>query len=112
MFQKFQLFIVISFFCSIERQVCVLFLATEAAIERCLKSSQDIPGHHMDILCTFSLNLVSPETANWLKAMQNHRKLLVNEFVLNKLQSSGLNFFKVMFHRSCLHFRTPVFYKC
>ena len=90
MFQKSLLFIAFS---SLERQLSMLALPTKAATEtfsgklgplEILKSFQDIPGHHMNILCTFNLNCMSTEIANWLKFMQNPQKLLVNEFASNK----------------------------
>lgn len=71
----------------------MLALPTKAAPEQIsgklrpleiLKSFQDIPGHHMNILCTFNLNCMSTEIANWLKFMQNPQKILVNEFASNK----------------------------
>ena len=66
----------------------MLDVTTKRFIERCsgkwgdlgiLESFQDISGLK-NILCTFSLNCVSTE----ITSMQNPRKILVNEFILNK----------------------------
>ena len=81
MFQKSRLFIVIGFCCSLEKQLCMLALPTEIAIEmkgralEILKRPQVIPRHCTMILWTFNLSHVSTEIANSLKPMENNQKL-------------------------------------
>ena len=97
MFQKSRLFIVIGFCCSLEKQLCMLALPTETAIEmkgrtlEILKRPQVIPRHCIMILWTFNLSHVSTEIANSLKPMENNQKLQlwVNLLFLEQLTFCG-----------------------